>query len=291
MIIVNGTDRNYVTLTSGEQRVMTISTYPVFVIFPALSNLSATVYDSNDTESGHFSAAAAVFLSESTGRIAFVASVPTTFAYFSIRPPWNCPDYYLSSAPFETWTADQGGGNFTIENSQDVCLFHVSDNQTVATGTYNMETNFDLLYHQYSNSGSADQFYTGYGSFSDDANYFTMFRWHSDAAIPSKSIAIRLASPLSSLPYRQWQGSGTSPWPIILEEESPTPGDGSSSSKPSASTIVGIVIGCLVGVGLLCVAILQYTRMKRPRDALREPLELELSATWTANRPPPSHCV
>jgi hypothetical protein len=65
---------------------------------------------------------------ESAGRIALTATATTEFHYIAFRSPWTCFQYYLSTSPFETWSATSTGGNFTLENStQSVYIFHVSD--------------------------------------------------------------------------------------------------------------------------------------------------------------------
>jgi hypothetical protein len=140
-----------------------------------------------------------------------------------------------------------------IDNSQNICLLHISDNVTVVTGNYNIETGFDYLYYQYS---SVSNYYTGAGSIAATSNYFTSFCWSSDATGPSKSISIQLASALSTLPYRRSIGSQTSFSPILLSDEatsgSPSPSHaGGEGAVMSGAAIAGIAISCVVGVGLI----------------------------------------
>jgi hypothetical protein len=232
----------------------------MFVILPVMSNLSVVVYDSNNKQTDSITARTsvlAVYFSLSNGHLIFTATATTTLEYFSILPPWNCSIYYLSTSPIETWSPTQTEGNFTIDNSQNICLFHISDNLTVVTVNYNIEKGFDSLYYQYS---SASGHYTGAGIVADTSNYFTSFCWSSDATDPSKLIWIQMESLLSTLPSRRSIGSQTSFSPILLSDEtmsgSPSPGSAvGDGGGMSAAVIAGIAIGCVVGVGVGVIAI------------------------------------
>jgi hypothetical protein len=187
-IWIDGMSKNSVSLHPGQQLVMRISAVPLFVVLPVISNLSAAVYDSDNKQTDSFAAPTsvlAVYFSRSIGHLIFTATAATALEYFSILPLWECSIYYLSTSPFETWSATQTGGNFTIDNSQNICLLHISDNVTIVSGNYNVEMGFDSLYYQYS---SGSNYYTGAGIIAATSNYFTSFCWSSDATDPSKSI-------------------------------------------------------------------------------------------------------
>jgi hypothetical protein len=90
------------------------------------------------------------------------------------------------------------------------------------TGVYDTEIAFDYLYGQYSGSNSTIQSYTGKGSFSSSSQYFTVFYWTSNEDTPSKSFAVHLSSPLSSLSYHSGHSSGGSAFPILMEYQENT---------------------------------------------------------------------
>jgi hypothetical protein len=178
-VSVSETGHNNIPLQDGDELVMTISMHPMFVILPALSSLMATVYDSTGDETATFSSPTnvfAVYFSESNGSIVFSATAQTILKYFAVKLSFGCPVYFLSSSPNEMWSASRTKGKFTLDNLQDVCLIHVSDNITSAAGAYDIEMNFDFLYYQYSGSTSTNQFYTGMGSFDERSDGFTVFR-------------------------------------------------------------------------------------------------------------------
>jgi hypothetical protein len=245
----------------------------MFVILPVISNLSVAIYDSNNKQTDSFAAPTsvlAVYFSLSIGHLLFTATAATTLNYFTIRPPWNCSIYFLSTSPFETWRATQTDGNFTIGNSQNISLFHISDNVTFVTGNYNIERGFDSLYYQYS---SASSYYTGAGIIAAISDYFTSFCWSSDAIGASKSILIQLASAFSTLPYRRSIVSQTSFSPILLCDEatsgSPSPSDAGEGARMSVAAIAGIAVGCVVGVGLIATGCVVIARCASKRRVLK----------------------
>jgi hypothetical protein len=148
---------------------------------------------------------------------------------------------------------------------------------TSVSGDFDTETNFDLLYYQYSASGTAA--YTGSGTISDSSNRYTAFRWHSNSVSPSVSVSVQLSSPSSSLPSRRSAGSGTSSAPIILLDEERGPAASGKLGSPLA--VVGIVIGCFLGVALLVVGAVCLHKWLfregnvRRRRSLDEPLALD----------------
>jgi hypothetical protein len=81
---------------------MTISGYPIFVMLPEISSLSAVVYGANNTATGNFvspATAFAAYFGMSTGCILFTATAPATIRYFVFKIPSSslCWNYYLSS--------------------------------------------------------------------------------------------------------------------------------------------------------------------------------------------------
>jgi hypothetical protein len=199
---------------------MSISSFPVFVTFPAITDLSVTVFGSDGVEVGRFASPStifAVYFSEAGGEIVFTANAATTLGYVAAKSSWGCATYFVSSSPSEKWSASQTKGNFTIGNSQDICLLHVSDAVTEVSGYYETQEDVDRLYYQYSGSTATGQFYTGTGTVSGSSSYLTFFRWSSDDDGLSRSFGVQLSSPLSSFPYRVAVVSGTSAAPILLK--------------------------------------------------------------------------
>jgi hypothetical protein len=223
---ISQTGHDSVLLGADDEVVMAVSEPPIFVILPELVDVEAIVYDYAGTPRGRFSSPTAVFFSEMGGRISFRALNATTLRYFVVRTYVQCARYWVSSAPIERWGASRTGGNFTIGDSQDNCLFHISDNSTDVTGAYHTEYMFDFLFYQYSGSASTVQFYTGNGTIAATSDYVTAFRWASDSGEVSQSFEVRLTSNLSSLPYSGCQAQGTAPAPILLpfeDEIAPAP--------------------------------------------------------------------
>jgi hypothetical protein len=246
-VIVSGTGRNLVSLTTGQGLAVTIAYFPLFLILPILTDVEVTVFGPNGVETGRFSTPTNVFaihFSRAGGRVVFRATAPTGIRTFAIGYPsaWACSLHYLSSAPVEAWSASATDGNFTITDSQDICLFHVSDNRTRVSGYFDTEPGFDGIYYQYSGGTSTKQWYTGTDRISDSANMFTTLRWHSDSSYVSNMFSVQLSSPLSSLPYRECQGSGTSDTPIILEdkceERTPTMTEERRATDTSSSDVL-----------------------------------------------------
>jgi K+-transporting ATPase c subunit len=196
--------------------------------------------------------------------------------YFTIRSSFSCARCFVSSSPFERWSATEADGNFTIGGSEDVCLFHVSDALTTVTGSYNIGESFDRLYYQHSGLQSTTQSYTGSGTISDMSEYLTVFYWHSEADTAAKSITVHLSSSLLSLPRRRCEGSGTGPDPIILYD-----GNSDASGKPpSAGTWLPVAADCLAGaIVLVTAAVLSRRcmalRQVDPRKGVKGPLDLE----------------
>jgi hypothetical protein len=55
-------------------------------------------------------------------------------------------EYWVSSAPHETWGgAEFGGDLMMIQDSQDIFLFHVSGDVTEITGVNDVEKGYDSL--------------------------------------------------------------------------------------------------------------------------------------------------
>jgi hypothetical protein len=257
---------------------MDVTVYPVFIILPDLTGLSVTVGDGTNSGVANFSGPTSVFavyFSLSPGSISFSARAPTTLKHFSFRVSWQCPVYYLSSSPQEQWSAGRTKGNFSIGNSQDVCLFHVSDTATDVAGFVDTESGYDRLYFQYSGS-AALQFYTGQArTFTAVSNQATVFRWASDDTSPSNSFLVELSSPLSSLPCRRAVGKGTSSVPIILEDYTPVESDG-RHAKQSAATL-GLVIGVPIVVVLAAAVtaiVVTIVRRRRSAEGQRQPAML-----------------
>jgi hypothetical protein len=219
-VLIGGNAHESLLLSDGQQLILTVARYPLFLVLPSIADLAATVYNSSGYQSGSFSTPTkvfAVYFSEGIGKIVFTAAAPTILKYFAVVSTFPCASYFVSSSPNEQWGASQTKGNFTLGHSQNICLFHVSDNVTNVAGVYDTEFEFDYLYYQYSGSNSTVEFYTGSGSFSSSSRYFTVFYWSSDEYTPSTSFDVRLSSPLSSLPYRRGHGSGRSAFPILME--------------------------------------------------------------------------
>jgi hypothetical protein len=270
-VSISETGHSNIPLQNGNQLTMNISTHPMFVILPALSNLMARVYDSTGDETVSFSTPTnvlAVYFSQSNGRIVFTATGQTTLKYFAIKPPFDCAVYFVSSSPNEIWGAGRSDGNFTIRGWQDVCLLHVSDNATDVAVKYNTQEDIDFLDFEYSGTRSGN--YTGSGSVSDSANYFSAFRWHQGPHGKSTSFSVRLSSPRSSLPSRTASGSGTAPSAILLEAVVPTPPTavpGRSSGGLSGGSVAAIVVGC---VALIVVLVIVLCKVVAVRSARRE---------------------
>jgi hypothetical protein len=162
--------------------------------------------------------------------------------------------YFVSSSPSERWSASQKKGNFTIGNSQSICMFHVSDIVTHVSGVFDTELGFDYLYHQYSGSTLARQGYSGIGSFAEDSVGLTAFQWSSDDDGLSNSFAVEFDSPLSSLPRRLGHGSGDSAEPILVSSDAQNPprgqrlmrGDMTGSAETAVIIAAAIVFGLVL---------------------------------------------
>jgi hypothetical protein len=263
-------------IPGGDQLVMMISVHPRFVLLPDLSNLAANGYNSDGAETANFTSPTSVFVvyfSESTGRIVVTATEQTTLKYFAMKSIWPPSSYFVSSLPSEKWGSD---ACFTIGNSQDICLFHISDTVTAVAGQFDSQTDFDLLYYQY--SGEVSAAYTGSGTFSDSSSYYTAFRWHSNSVTPSVSMSIQLSSHSSSLPCRRSRGSRTSFEPIILVDEEPNLDPAVPAIPASKPAVVWNALSCLAGVALLVVGAIclsKHSAAHERQEALRRILDRE----------------
>jgi hypothetical protein len=219
---------------------MNVSGYPMFVILPDIANLSGTVYRIDGVATNNISSETsfvAIFFSELPGSIVFRSHVSTIMRYFVFAYPmdWICFEYYVSTSRNERWCGCASGCNVTIGHSQDICLFHVSDNMTAISGDYDTELGRDALYYEYSGFSSSStarsDYYIGSGTFSTSANYFSAFRWHSNPSYLSTSFSVQLSSPSSTLPSRVCSGVGTSLDPIIMTSESESESESRSESE------------------------------------------------------------
>jgi hypothetical protein len=262
-VVINGTGHGEIRMRAGDEIVMQVSDFPIFVVLPYV--MAGTVYDAEGVEAGHMADAFAVYFSMAGGSVVFAATSVTYLTYFSFKSPWTCSSYFLSSAPTERWLS---GENFTIGHLQDICLVHVSDAVTEITGYYETDKDFDFLDY-------AGGTYTGTGTIELQADYFAAFHWHSNPVYLSSSVAVYLNSQ-SSLPYRHCNGSGSSLRPIILRDEPARtasripPTDSAAltreSSKEYASSGTGgaadqndildkrLMLGLLIGVPVVLAA-------------------------------------
>jgi hypothetical protein len=261
-VAVNKTGYKTIALQDGQHFAMSISAQPVFIIVPDLNHLMATVYNSTGEEIATFSNPTNVFafyFSLSNGSIVFRATDRTTLKCFVVKPPFECPEYFLSTAASETWTASNTGGNFTFDRAQDICFLHVSDNVTQVTGQYDTYPDFDFLEYDY--SGARSGHYTGFGSASDFSDYITTFHWHASGREPSQSFSVSLSTG-SSLPCRRLRRSGMSLSPIILEID-PVPTDPTGPlSGELPGIIAGIAAGCVVLIVVLVVVLCKAAARK-----------------------------
>jgi hypothetical protein len=244
------TGHDSVWLSSGEQLVLMISSFPIFVILPAMSSLTATVHDSDDVQVASTTSPFAVYCSQSTGRLAFTATARVTLTFFAVRPLWACATYFLSSSPRETW---RSGANLTLGQSQDIWLFHVSESVTAVSIEYDTEQDFDFLTYKF--SGAAPINCTGLGSAAGASDFYTEFLWHSDATNVSRLVDVQLVSAESSLPDWRAAGSGVSRQPVVLG----LPG----SAKGASSAAAGIAVGCVVAVALIVAAVVVIRRRSK----------------------------
>jgi hypothetical protein len=76
----------------------------------------------------------AVYFSSAIGGITFTSDSRALLQFFTMKMTFSCSGYFVSTSPFEKWTASRSGGDFTIGSYQDLCLFHVSDAATTVTG-------------------------------------------------------------------------------------------------------------------------------------------------------------
>jgi hypothetical protein len=230
---------------------MTIAELPLLLILPDFRCLTVTVYDSSHTETATFSGPTtifAIYFSLSPGSIGFKATAPTSLTYFAIKSSWLCSTYYLSSSPTEVWSGARSGGTFSIDNLQDICLFHISGSTTAVTTYYDTERGFDFLDYEYSARTSGG--YTGSGSISNSSLDYTAFQWHSNSETVSLFISVNRSSLTSSLPDRRSVGNRTSSIPMILRSQdktlSPSPIKsrmGEASSDEGRAVVIGVAIG------------------------------------------------
>jgi hypothetical protein len=244
--------------------MLTVNTFPIFVLLPTSSATAATAYDASGSEVRNVSSSVlAVYFSLAGGRLVFTANEPTTLDYVAVKSSWKCASYFVSSSPHEQWSASKTKGNFSLDNNQDVCLFHVANSVTEVAGSYDVEMSFDFLYYQYSGSASLAHFYTGTGIFSDVSDRITVFRWSSDAETVSNSFAVQLSSSASSFPYRNSKGSGTSLAPILLTTGGTVPSHSRTRDMPRTADRaepgepVPVAIGSLAATSaLLAIVVL-----------------------------------
>jgi hypothetical protein len=173
---ISDTDQGSVSFDAECHVVITVTSYPLFMFFPLLSDVSVVVYNANGIESGSLSTGTfAVYFSTalSLGRIILRTTRQTTVRYFAFKSSWTCPYYELSTSPHITWKTSE------LYGSLGHCLFHVSDGTTRVNGTYDAGSSDGKLYYQYSGS-SVVQYYAGTGSLDGwSSDYFTTFCWNS----------------------------------------------------------------------------------------------------------------
>jgi hypothetical protein len=232
---------------------MSVSIFPLFLMFPAISYVNVDIRFPNRSVRMNFSTPTSIFgiffsSNESLGIVAVEAAMSTTFTYFAIGHSWICDECFVSSSPHETWAASSHGGNFTIQSSQSVRLFHISDQITTVTGRCNVDSEHQQLMYRYSDSNGS---YSGHTGFSASSNHITAFRWSSNSASADQNsqFSIDLFSSHSHLPVSMSHGSGSSSEPILLLTEVVIP-SASKSLKP------GIGIGGWIGISIGCVAVL-----------------------------------
>jgi hypothetical protein len=220
-ITINGTGHDSLFMTRAARMEMTVTSFPVFVIFPDLTNISAAI----DRSSGNAlipSDTLAVYFSSPTslGRIVLTATFPTTLTYFTVKSPFQCSRYFLSTAPIQQW-------QFGPSETGDICLVHVSDAPT---------TTIDGSCH------TSEGVYDGSGRrISGSGTHFWVLRLRTESA---GSCSVRLSSK-SSLPHKSAEISPASSAPIIMpltksrtrtRSPSPTPSrTRSSSPSPTGS--------------------------------------------------------
>jgi hypothetical protein len=238
--------------------MLMINAFPIFLVLPTSSATAAAAYDASGLEVGNVSSSVlAVYFSLAGGGLVFTANKPTVLDYVAIKSSWKCAGYFVSTSPYEQWSASKTKGNFSLDNNQDICLFHVANNITEVAGSYDIEMSFDFLYYQYSGSASVAHFYTGTGIFSDVSDRITVFRWSSDANTVSKSFAVQLSSSSSSFPYRNSRGSGTSLAPILLTAERIAPSHSRSRDGPQKAHLAQpgepgpLAVGSLAAISAL----------------------------------------
>jgi hypothetical protein len=154
------------------------------------------------------------------GKVTFRALVAHTLTFYVVTTEWPCLSYFVSLAPRDHWLANPREGNFTIGDSQEICLFHFSDRVTNVTGEYDTEEGFDFLNYRYwdSTNSSREKYYTGKGTFTDSSQYLTAYHWHSNAKSKSGSFSVELISRGSTLPgYRSGDSPGSSDGPVLMD--------------------------------------------------------------------------
>jgi hypothetical protein len=141
---------------------------------------------------------------------------------------------------------------------------HILDNRFAAVvndppcGSKFTRANSCGLKKTISNDLFAQVLHLALGSFSDVANRYTAFRWHSNSVTPLLWISVHLSSPWSLLPSRQCAGSEPSSEPIILLDEEP--GSAGSGEPSSRSALTGIAIGCVAGVSLFLLGAIALSK-------------------------------
>jgi hypothetical protein len=132
-----------------DEIVMNVSGHPIFVILPETAKLFGIVYNIDGVAIGSVTSDTSVlvvFFSESPGSLVLRLNGSVMLRYFGFAYPgdWKCFKYYVSTSMNERWCGSASGCNVTIGNSQDTCLFHVSDNVTAISGDYYTELGHDV---------------------------------------------------------------------------------------------------------------------------------------------------
>jgi hypothetical protein len=98
---------NSLLLSVGQSLTVKVVLHPIFAVFPNMTDLSASVYDSDGGLAGRFTIPTfvfAVYFSLAGGQIVFAAKAKTMLAHVTAFTSWICRSYVVSSSPNERWS-------------------------------------------------------------------------------------------------------------------------------------------------------------------------------------------
>lgn len=201
------------------------------------------------------------------GFILIKASAPTTLTYFTFDNPRECVRFFVTTSGSDHFSAVQalGAGNLTIQNSQRVCVLHVSDDGGDVNVKYSTEEDYDMLYFR--SNAAQEHVFSGIGTHNESNVKMSQFIWASDKAILSDYFDIHWNSNSSFEPMHanfsaQWESAAPEIIYDYVRGASATPKMEYENARVNwyartdNEVVVNIIIMSVVGMFLMLVLIL-----------------------------------